>query len=86
MALAAVAQWIECQPVNQRVASLIPSQGMCLVCGPGPWLGTCKRQLIDFLHTNAFSPCLSPSLPLSKDKYMKKIHKNYVLGFIILKL
>ena len=35
-ALAGVAQWIECWPVNQRVASLIPSQGTCLGCGPGP--------------------------------------------------
>ena len=30
LALAGVAQWIECQPVNQRVASSIPSQGTCL--------------------------------------------------------
>ena len=35
-ALAGVAQWIECQPVNQRVAGLIPSQGTCLGWGPGP--------------------------------------------------
>ena len=35
-ALAGVAQWIECRPANQRVAGLIPSQGMCLGCGPGP--------------------------------------------------
>ena len=34
--LAGVAQWIERQPVNQRVAGLIPSQGTCLGCGPGP--------------------------------------------------
>ena len=34
--LAGVAQWIECWPVNQRVASLIPSQGTCLGCGAGP--------------------------------------------------
>ena len=27
MARAGVAQWIECQPVNQRVASSIPSLG-----------------------------------------------------------
>ena len=33
--LADVAQWIEHRPVNQRVASLIPSQGTCLGCGPG---------------------------------------------------
>ena len=31
-----VAQWIEYQPANQRVAGLIPSQGTCLGCGPGP--------------------------------------------------
>ena len=36
MALAAVAQWIECWPVNQRVTSSIPNQGTCLGCGPGP--------------------------------------------------
>ena len=35
-ALAGVAQWIECWPVNQKVAGLIPSQGTCLRCGPGP--------------------------------------------------
>ena len=34
--LASVAGWIEYQPVNQSVASSIPSQGTCLVCGPGP--------------------------------------------------
>ena len=53
-ALAGVAQWIECRPVNQRVAGLIPSQGTCLVCGPGPHLGVYKRQP----HTDV-------SLPLS---------------------
>ena len=35
LALAGVAQWIERQTANQRVASLIPSQGTCLACGPG---------------------------------------------------
>ena len=35
-ALAGVAQWIEHQPANQRVAHSIPSQGTCLGCGPGP--------------------------------------------------
>ena len=50
--LAAVAQWTECWPVNQRVTGSIPSQGTCLACGPGPQLGVC------------FSPSLSPSLSL----------------------
>ena len=43
-ALADVAQWTECQPVNQRVADSIPSQGTCLGCRPGPQWGACKRQ------------------------------------------
>ena len=38
-AMAGEAQWIECRPANQRVASLIPSQGTRLACGPGSWLG-----------------------------------------------
>ena len=29
-ALDGVAQWIECQPVNPKVTSSIPSQGTCL--------------------------------------------------------
>ena len=33
--LAGVAQWIECQPANQRVIGLIPRQGTCLGCRPG---------------------------------------------------
>ena len=36
LALAGVAQWIECQPVNQRFTGSIPSQGTCLGFGPGP--------------------------------------------------
>ena len=35
VALAGVAQGIECQPVNQRVSGSIPSQGTFLGCGPG---------------------------------------------------
>ena len=44
MALTGVAQWIEHGPVNQRVAGLIPSQGTCLGCGPGPQEEACERQ------------------------------------------
>ena len=36
LALAGVAQWIECQPANQKVEGSIPSQGTCLSCRPGP--------------------------------------------------
>ena len=52
-ALAGVAQWIELQTANQRVAGLIPSQGTCLGCGPGPQEGAPKRQ-----------PHIDVSLPL----------------------
>ena len=44
IALSAVAQWIECWSENQRVAGLLPSQGTCLGCGPGPQWGVCERQ------------------------------------------
>ena len=35
-ARAGMAQWIERQPVNQRVTGSIPSQSTCLGCGPRP--------------------------------------------------
>ena len=44
MALASVAQWIECYPANQRVTSLIPNQGTCLGCRPGPQWGVYEKQ------------------------------------------
>ena len=62
-ALVGVAQWIECWPVNQRVASSIPSQGPCLGFGPCPQLGVCKRQP----HIDVSLPLLLPS-SLSKNK------------------
>ena len=52
LALAGVAQWIG----NQRVASLIPSQGTCLGCGPGPQKGGCSRGN----HTLMFLSLSSP--------------------------
>ena len=70
-ALAGVAQWTECRPVNQKVPSLISSQGTCLGCGPGPQQG-------DSNHTLRFLS-LSVSLlsPLSKNKFKNfKILKN----------
>ena len=42
LTLAGMAPWIECWPMNQRVAGLIPSQGTCLGCWPGPSRG-CMR-------------------------------------------
>ena len=51
--LVGVAQWIECWPENQRVASLIPSQSTYLDCRLGLQLGACKRQ-----------PHIDVSLPL----------------------
>ena len=53
-ALAGVVQWMECQPVNQRVNGSIPSQGTCL-----GWEANTHW---------CFSISLSPSLPLSKKK------------------
>ena len=65
-----VAQWIECRPANQSVASSIPSQGTWLGCGPGPQSGVHERQPCTDV---SLSP-LSPSLPLSLT--LNKIFKN----------
>ena len=42
--LAGVAQWIEHRPAKQKVAGLIPSQGTCLGCRPGPQYRAHERQ------------------------------------------
>ena len=57
--LADVAQWIECQPVNQRVAGSIPSQGTCLGCGPGPQQEVRERQP----HIDVSVPLFLLSIP-----------------------
>ena len=57
LALAGVAQWTECQPVNQRVTSSIHSQDTGLGCGPGPQQGVQERQP----HTDVFLPLFLPS-------------------------
>ena len=57
LALAGVAQWIEGQPANQRIAGSIPNQGTCLGCRLGPQLGPHERQ--PHIHVS-----LSPLLPL----------------------
>ena len=71
-ALAGVAQWNECRPLNQGVAGLIPSQGTCLGCRPVPQLRACERQPIGVsLAHRCFSPYVSssfPSLPLHINK------------------
>ena len=60
LSLVGVAEWIKYRPVNQRVAGLIPSQGTCLGCRPGPQYGVSERQP----HIDV-SLSLSPSLLLS---------------------
>ena len=60
-ALAGVAQWIGCRPVNQTVAGSIPSQGTCLGCRPCPQEGAHERQP----HIGVSLPVFSPSLPIS---------------------
>ena len=60
IALADVAQWIECRPSNQRVTSLIPSQSTAWVTDQVPNRGTWEA-----ITYWCLSPFLSPSLPLS---------------------
>ena len=57
--MAGVAQWIECQPVNQIVAGSIPSQGTCRGCRPGPQLGALEKQP----HIDVSLPLFLPFFP-----------------------
>ena len=54
-----MAQWIEREPVNQKVAGLIPSQGTGLGCGPGPQWGAHERQP----HIDVSLPLFLPPVP-----------------------
>ena len=62
-ALVGVAQWIVCPTVNPEVAGLIPSQGTCLGCGPGPQFGAGEK--LPLIH-RYFSPSLSVFLSFSR--------------------
>ena len=62
-ALAGVAKWIDHLPANQRAAGLIPSQGTCCSCRPGPQQGALEKQL----HIVSLLLFLPP-FPLSKNK------------------
>ena len=59
MALAGVAQWIECRPVNQRVVSSIPSWHECLGCRQVPSRGHVKGGP----HIDVSLPIFLPPFP-----------------------
>ena len=75
--LAVVAQWIECLLANQRVAGSIPSQGTCLGCVSGPWLGVYKRHPQIAVSLPLFYP---PFSSLKINKIFKKRKK--IVGLI----
>ena len=70
LALAGGAQWTEYRPEKPGVTGLIPSQGTCLGCRPGPQWGARQEATTHW----CFSSSLSPSLPLWKEinKILKK--------------
>ena len=64
IALAGVTQWVEQQPANRKVASLIPSQGMCPGCGPGPTSGHARGSQSMYLsQTDVALPLFLPPFP-----------------------
>ena len=73
-----MAQWIECLPANHRVTGLIPSLGHM----PGLRARFPVGGVQEATAHWCFSPSLSPSLPLSKNKYkiFKNKTKNLTLG------
>ena len=60
LALASVPQLAEALSSKLKGYGLIPSQGTCLGCRFGPWLGCVERQLIDVFLTLMFLLFLSP--------------------------
>ena len=60
--LTGVAQWSKHQPVNQRVAGLIPSQVTCLGCRPGPQLRVYEKQPY-LSHIDISLPLFLPPFP-----------------------
>ena len=63
-ALADVAQWIERQPENQKIAGSIPNRGTCLGCRPGsPLGGVQERQPVDLSHIDVSLPLFLPPFP-----------------------
>ena len=70
LALAGVAQWTECGPVNQKVAGSVPSQGTCLGRRPGQvpnWGHMRGNHILIFLSLS-----ISFSSPLNMNKYINK--------------
>ena len=63
-ALAGVAQWIECQPVNQKVTGSIPSLGHMPGLQARSPVGGAQEVTMNW----CFFPFLSASPPLSKNK------------------
>ena len=71
MALAGVAQWIECRLQTKGSQVGFPVMGYAWVCRPGPQWGPCERQP----HIDVFLP-LSPPPPLSLKIKTKKKKKE----------
>ena len=72
MTLAVVAQWIECWPVNQRVAGSVPSLGHM----PVLWARSPVGSVREATNISPTSMCLFlffPSLPSPLSKKMNKI-------------
>ena len=69
--LGQVAQWLDCHPVHQKVAGLIPGQGTYIDC----------RFVLggDTIGWKATNRCFSPSLSLLTPSTLSKINKQ-ILG------
>ena len=74
-ALAGVAQWIECQPVSQKVTGLIPSQDTCMFVDQVPSWGHARgNRLMCLSHIDVSLPLFLPPSP--KNKIFKKTFLN----------
>ena len=81
--LARLLSWLECHPINQKVAGLIPGQGTYLGCAFSAMSG-CMWEAVNrcFSHIDvslSLSLSLSPHLPLSPTIFLSKINKKHIL-------
>ena len=78
LALAGWHGWLECRPVHQKVAGLIPGQGTYLDCGFDPWsehVWEATSQCFSHINVHLFV-YLSPPFFLSLKSVNIKVFKS----------
>ena len=76
LTLAGVAQLVGHHPANQKVTSSVTSQGTCLGCRFGPWLGRMQEDTNRYFSLTSMILSLSFSLPSPLSRINKRRKKT----------